>query len=56
MRRALTPNDDLFKVLRLEVWRPDDGGCLKRFRQSRKGFKQIDSAKYDRGYVETEEP
>jgi hypothetical protein len=38
----------------IEVWPPDDGGCLKRFKQSRKGFEQIASAKYDRGHVEAD--
>ena len=35
-----------------EVWPPDDDGCLQHFKQIRKAFEQIASAKYDKGYIE----
>jgi Protein of unknown function (DUF1488) len=38
----------------IEVWPPDTGRCLQRFKQSRKGFEKIASGKYDRGHVETD--
>ena len=36
----------------IEFWPPDARGYLLRFKQSRKCFERIASAKYDKGYVE----
>jgi hypothetical protein len=38
----------------IEVWPPEDCGYLQRFKQSRKSFEKIASAKYDKGYLESD--
>ncbi len=36
----------------IDAMLPDDGTCFERFKQYRKAFEQLASAKYDRGHVE----
>lgn len=38
----------------IEIWPPDEDDYFGRFKQNRKSFERIASAKYDRGHVESD--